>query len=84
MAKRKNDTKKLMLQEWMRRHGYKEDRYGNFMKVDGGLTVRFKFQDISLRKEFKMGSGEWARARSALYRDVEITADDRLNWVKLI
>ena len=76
------DAKKEQLREWMRSNGYKEDRYGNWVReTSGGIHYRFKFQPLSLRKEVKDtydNNPAWVGLWTAYYRDVMIETEGRM------
>jgi len=89
---KKIDAKVEAVKNVLRNHGYNSDRHGNMIKVlTNGDIRRYKFQDISVRKELKPvknSLGEkwvhgWIRTRSYYYKDVEIK-DGKLSIGKVI
>ena len=68
MTNTKNQKKKEQIKVILSKHGFKEDRYGNWKN---GKGIRFKFQKTSLRKEGKMSYG-WATIYVAYYKYITI------------
>lgn len=70
------------LESWMTRHGYKEDKYGNYIKTVEDRVYRMKFNKTSLRYEGKVfhadGTTSWVRLRTGYYSQMSINSGDQL------
>ena len=72
---------------WAKGKGYQEDRWGHFKKTIKGKdgesrTRRLKLSRIAVRLEVKLDS-EWLRIKSGYYSKLSITADGKLQGMKL-
>ena len=76
----KEGLTKQQVTDWAKRHGYKEDRYGHLQKEARGQKYRLKLQSNSVRyeKRLDLKPAEWLRIRSGYYKNLYITADDKL------
>lgn len=85
MAKTKGTTKEQFI-EWLKRHGYTQDRYGHFQKVVGETTVRWKVTKTHIRQDRKAlicGKNEWIRMRSGFLSAITINPDtDKLGHAR--
>jgi len=92
MTKKQKEKKLEALHEWMIRHGYKEDAWGNYKKVrNDGTEIRYKIQKTSIRLESKViyeateyspKSYDWVKVRGAYLKDVSFTEDDKIAGLK--
>lgn len=63
---------------WATRNGWQLDRWGHLKKqLPGGPMHRLKLSRVAARHEFQTPYG-WVRLASGYYRDLRITADDKL------
>ncbi len=75
---------RVQLESWLESHGYARDKFGHYQKT-GLFTYRFKMQATSVRYERKaqiVDHNEWLRIKSGYYKDLSITADNKLAGLK--
>jgi hypothetical protein len=62
---------------WATRNGWKLDRWGHLKKEFPNGAHRLKLSRIAARHEISTPAG-WVRLASGYYKNLRITADDRL------
>lgn len=86
MTPRQKQTKLVALVEALKKDGFTEDRYGNFIKTNERGKYRFKIQATSVRFESQCnhgdGSKSWVKIRGAYLKDVMISADGKISGLK--
>jgi len=75
------------IKEKLKSCGYTEDSYGNFKKIDSkGELYRYKFQEISLRKETQVvhsdGTKSWVRLSGNYYSKLGISEDGKITGMR--
>jgi hypothetical protein len=70
MTRKQKEKLIVDIKEHLKENGWKEDRYGNFLK--DGLNYRMKFNKTTLRLEYKNQSKTWIRVSSGYYKDLSI------------
>jgi len=82
---------KAELENFLTRKGWTKDRFGHYQKEVNGRKVRFKLQANSARYErqihipadrYSPARNEWIRVSSGYYKDLTITAEDKLAGLK--
>lgn len=83
---------KVELIQWLIRHNYIPDKYGNYQKQVNDKTLRFKLQKNSARHEvlsilpktdYSPKQSLWIRLSSGYYKDLFINPDnDKLGGMK--
>lgn len=71
---------RVEVETFLRAHGWdSKPIYPHiFYKRDGAGEVRYKLTDLGVRRESRIPSGEWIRIRSAYYKNLSVTLDDKL------
>jgi len=67
--------------KWASSQGWKLDRWGHLQKEFDNGTHRLKLSRIAARHEVKTPFG-WARLNSGYYKDLHLTADEKLVGMK--
>jgi hypothetical protein len=86
----KTGIDKTELKQWLERHNWIADNYGNYRKSENGKVYRMKLQDNSLRYEVQITlTGynnkpvhEWLRIKSGYYKNLSINADGKIAGLK--
>lgn len=62
-----SDIKKILVQ-----HGYKEDRWGNYIKTNKkGVKIRYRFRKIVFKMEMKVNN-RWVMLWSGYYKNIKV------------
>ncbi len=76
---------KETLEQWLVKHGFTRDKFGHYQKEINGHIYRYKLSSIAARYEKQahiVDHNEWLRILSGYYKDLSITADDKLAGLK--
>lgn len=77
MTPKQREEKEKALRAFLIARGFKEDKWGNFIREADGKAVRYKFTAVALRREVRCSHG-WVRASSGYIRDIQII-DDKIH-----
>lgn len=77
MTPKQREAKEQALRAFLTARGFKEDKWGNFVREADGKAVRYKFTTVALRREVRCSQG-WVRATSGYIRDIQII-DDKIH-----
>ena len=83
----KTEKKRIEIENFLTSRGYVEDRHGHYKKTfkDSQLW-RYKMGKTSLRREHQIKDANnknmWVKHQAAYYKNCEITADNKIKFLK--
>jgi len=82
MTARQKENLKQIVFCILEENGYKKDAYGNYKKKYEKGEFRYKNTKIALRYEARLNTGQWMRLRSAYWKDISVTEDNKIAGLK--